>query len=352
MSCGLYRSRYSKARRFLYEKEVQELLECAENEKRRIISTLAIDDQYRASISRVYNLRETFSQLLLLGAGVCRIEVFQTNGVSHIGSGFYFGDGWILTSAHVLRNRDNVNRARFIFFSLDHEISFEARQRRAIIHRILPVGKRPDYHNRDITLVKLGVQYTYGRKKVDLEEWEIDEQQLLDQSRLFDFSSLVQNAFTSSGEVEFSIKPTDPLTAIHFGGRQDARKKFVFDIPVQEVYKQLPIKVVNFSVSIDCEASGCPVVQRVRGNWVLVGVLFGGVLHESEESSVVTVGQALLWNEQILHHIRAGQAAVEKMSCPKPYNIFIPFSERAQLLLETGVKEAADLAVQHRILIL
>ena len=42
---------------------------------------------------------------------------------------------------------------------------------------------------------------------------------------------------------------------------------------------------------------------------------------------------------------------VAKMSAFKPYDVLIPFSERAQLLLETNVKEAADLAVKHRILI-
>ena len=350
MSCGLFRH-YSKARRFLYEEEVQRLFECEENDKRKIISTIPIDDNYRGSIAKASDLRETLCKLRLFGTGVCRIEVLQPSGLGYIGSGFYFGDGWILTAAHVLRNRDKVNKAKFVFFPSDHEIFFEARPRRAIIHRLLPVGRRPDYHNRDIALVKLGIQYTHGRKKDDLEEWEIDEQQLLEQFNLFDFSSLVKNAFTSSGEVEFSMRPTNPLTAIHFGGRQDAHKKFAFDMAVDAVYKHMPFKVIDFAVSVDSGASGCPVIQRVEGHWVLLGVLFAGVSHETEESSVVT-GQALLWNQQVLHHIQAGREAVEKMSTFKPYNVLIPFSERAQLLLETSVKEAADLAVKHRILIL
>lgn len=352
MYSGLYRPSHKKSRRFLYEKEVQQILECPENEKRKVIATLPIHDKYRASIAKASDLKETLSRLLVFGAGVCRIEVSQPNGPGYIGSGFYFGNGWVLTAAHVLRNRENVNNARFVFFSPNHEIAFELRPRRAIIHRLLPVGRRPDYHNRDITLVKLGIQYTYGRKKNDLEEWEIDEQQLLEQFSLFDFSSLVQNRFTPTGEVEFSMRPGDPLTAIHFGGEQDAHKRFAFDAQVHEVYKQSPMKVVNFAFSLDSGASGCPVVQRVQGNWVLVGVLFGGVLHDSEESTVATVGQTLLWNQEILHHIRAGQETVEKMSTFKSYNLFIPFPERAELLLETDVKQAADLAAQHRILIL
>lgn len=351
MSCGLFR-RYSKARRFLYEEEVRQLFQCEENDKRKIISTLPIDDIYRSSIARASNLRETFSKLLLFGTGVCRIEVLQPKSLSYIGSGFHFGDGWILTTAHVLRNRDKVNNARFVFFPApDHEISFEARPRRAIIHRLLPVGRRPDYHSRDMVLVKLGIQYTYGRKKNDLQEWEIDEQQLLEQFSFFDFTSLVKEAFTFNGEVRFSMRPSNPLTTIYFGGRQDAIKKFAFDIAVHEVYKHSPFKVIDFADSIDSGASGCPVVQQVEGHWVLLGVLFGGVFHETKDFSVIT-GQALLWNQQVLHHIQAGREAVEKISTFKPYNVLIPFSERAQLLLETSVREAADLAVKHRILIL
>ena len=349
MSCGLFRH-YSKARRFLYEEEVQRLFECEENDKRKIISTIPIDDNYRGSIAKASDLKETLCKLLLFGTGVCRIEVLQPSGFGYVGSGFYFGDGWILTAAHVLRNRDKVNKAKFVFFPSDHEIFFEARPRRAIIHRLLPVGRRPDYHNRDIALVKLGIQYTHGRKK-EWEEWEIDEQQLLEQFNLFDFSSLVKNAFTSSGEVKFSMRPTNPLTAIHFGGRQDAHKKFAFDMAVDEVYKHMPFKVIDFAASVDSGASGCPVIQRVEGHWVLLGVLFGGVSHETEENSVVT-GQALLWNQQVLHDIQAGREAVGKMATFKCYDVLIPFSERAQLLLDTSVKEAAELAVKHRILIL
>jgi len=351
MSCGLFK-RYSRARRFLYEEEVQRLFECEENDKRKIISSIPIDDNYRASIAKASNLSETLSKLVLFGTGVCRIEVNQPNGLGYVGSGFHFGDGWILTAAHVLRNRDKVNKARFVFFPPDAEISFEARPRRAIIHRLLPVGRRPDYHNRDITLVKLGIQYTYGRKKDDLKEWEIDEQQLIEQFSLFDFTSLVESSFTPSGEVQFSMRPTDPLTAIHFGGGQDNHKKFAFDMAVHEVYKHMPFKVINFAFSVDSGASGCPVIQRVDDHWVLVGVFFGGVSYETEHTTSVITGQALLWNQQVLQHIEAGREAVTKMSSFKPYDVFIPFSERAQLLLETSVKEAADLAVKHRILIL
>ena len=234
MSCGLYR-RYSRGRRFLYEEEVQRLVEGEERVKRKIISTIPVDDSYRGSLAKASNLKETLSTVKQFGSGVCRIEVVQENGLSYDGTGFYFGDGWILTAAHVLRNRDKVNMARFVFFPPEMEISFEARPRRAIVHRLLPAGRRPDYHNRDIALVKLGIQFTYGRKRDDLEEWEIDEQQLLEQFNFFDFSSLVKNTFTPSGDVQFSLRRTDPLTLIHFGGAQNNYKKFEFDIAMYEV---------------------------------------------------------------------------------------------------------------------
>ena len=350
MACGLYR-RYSKGRRFLYEDEVQRLLQSEENAKRKIISTIPADANYRGSLAKASNLNETLSKLKQFGSGVCRIEVVQENGLSYIGTGFHFGDGWVLTAAHVLRNRDKVNMARFVFFPPQMEISFEARPRRAIIHRILPAGRRPDYHNRDIALVKLGIQYTYRRKRDDLEEWEIDEQQLLEQYNFFDFTSLVKSAFSPSGEERFSLRRTDPLTLIHFGGVQDNNKKFEFDIAMYEVYKYMQYKVINFASSVDSGASGCPMIQRVGDQWILVGVLFGGATHENEASLVIT-GQALVWNQEVLQHIEAGREAVGKMSTFKSYNVLIPFSERAQLVTESNVKEAADLATKHRILIL
>lgn len=351
MSCGLYR-RYSRGRRFLYEEEVQRLVEGEERVKRQIISTIPLDDNYRGSLAKASNLKETLSKLKQFGSGVCRIEVVQENGLSYDGTGFYFGDGWILTTAHVLRNRDKVNMARFVFFPPEIEISFEARPRRAIIHRLLPAGRRPDYHNRDIALVKLGIQYTYGRKRDDLEEWEIDEQQQLEQFNFFDFSSLVKNVFTPSGDVQFSLRRTDPLTLIHFGGAQNNYKKFEFDIAMYEVYKYTQYKVINFAFSVESGSSGCPVIQLVGGEqWILVGVLFAGATHENEASSVIA-GQALVWNQEVLQHIEAGREAVGKMSTFKPYNVLIPFSERAQLASESRVKKAADLAITHRILIL
>lgn len=336
----------------MYEDEIQKLVESEENVKRKIISTIPIDDNYRGSLAKASNLNETLSKLKQFGSGVCRIEVAQENGLGYIGSGFHFGEGWILTAAHVLRNRDKVNRARFVFYPQEMEISFEARPRRAMIHRLLPVGRRPDYHNRDIALVKLGIQYAYRRKKDDLEEWEIDEQQLLEQFNFFDFASLAKNAFTPSGEEQFSLRRTDPLTLIHFGGEQNNQKKFEFDIAMYEVYKYMQYKVINFAFSVDSGASGCPMIQRVAGDqWILVGVLFGGATHANEASSVIT-GQALVWNQEVLQHIEAGREAIGKMSSFKTYNVLIPFSERGQLVSESSVREAADLALTHRILIL
>lgn len=351
MSCGFINRRFSRGRKFLYEEEIQKLIEGGEKLKRKTISTLEVDDNYRSRLVKTTNLNETLSKLQQFGSGICRIEVAQENGPNYTGTGFHFGDGWILTAAHVLRNRDKVNMARFVFFPPGTEISFEARPRRAIVHRLLPAGRRPDYHNRDIVLVKLGFQYTYGRKKDDLEEWEIDEQQLLEQSDLFNFTSLLEKTFTPTGDEQFSLKSTDPLTIIHFGSGQNDRKKFAYDIETYEVYKHMDLKVINFAFSFDSGASGCPVIQRVGEKWILVGVFFGGAYYENEANSIIT-GQALVWNQKVVQHIEAGREAVDKMSSFKQYNVFIPFSERAQLVLETKVKEAADLAVKHRILIL
>lgn len=207
MYSGLYRPSHKKSRRFLYEKEVQQILECPENEKRKVIATLPIHDKYRASIAKASDLKETLSRLLVFGAGVCRIEVSQPNGPGYIGSGFYFGNGWVLTAAHVLRNRENVNNARFVFFSPNHEIAFELRPRRAIIHRLLPVGRRPDYHNRDITLVKLGMSVV--KLILSMALWQSGKvhnircHRLRCRNYLF-FLSLMQRAICDSKSLAFS----------------------------------------------------------------------------------------------------------------------------------------------------
>ena len=349
MACGIFR-RYSKGRRFLYEEELQKLIDSEEGTKRRIISAIPIDDNYRVSLAKEPNLKETFTSLRQFSSGVCRIEVNEGSGLGYSGSGFHFGGGWILTSAHVLRNRDKVDKARFVFFLPEREISFEAKPRRALLHRLLPAGRRLDYHNRDIALVKLGIQFSHGRRKSDLEEWETDEQQLLEHYNLFDFTHLANRAFTPNGEVQFSTRSKNPITAIHFGG-QNGHKKFAFNIAIHEVYKHGQFRVVNFAYSVNGGVSGCPVLQLIQDEWFLIGVVFGGVSYDVG-SNFSNTGQCLLWNQQVIQHLEAGRDTVAKMSAFKSYDLLVPFPERGELLNNKAVKQAADLAVQHAILIL
>ena len=63
--------------------------------------------------------------------------------------------------------------------------------------------------------------------------------------------------------------------------------------------------------------------------------------------------QMLVWNEEMLANVEAGEkVAVQLDSASKVYSVRVPFSERGQLVKEADVRTAADLAVQHRILIL
>lgn len=80
----------------------------------------------------------------------------------------------------------------------------------------------------------------------------------------------------------------DLLIFIYFGGVQNNYKKFEFDIVMYEVYKYIQYKVINFVFFVESGLLGCFVIQFVGGEqWILVGVLFVGVIYENEVSLVI-----------------------------------------------------------------
>lgn len=350
MACGKFK-RFTRGRRFLFEEEVQTLAESDDVSRKRLISALSIDDEIRGHLYKQTNADRVFEKLRRFGSGVCRIDV-SARGYQYSGSGFHFGDGWVLTSSHVLRNREILNSARFVFVSPDcGEVTFEANPRRAIVHRLLPAGRRTDYHNRDITLTKLGLQFTQGRKRDQLEEWEIDEQQLLEKNNLFNFNSLANNSFSPEGEIPLNLRPSDQVLAlIHFGGTND-KKTFSLYLAAREVWKFVDLRLVNFATPINPEASGCPVLLYKDGDWLLAGVFVAGALLGTQPRNA-GAGQGVVWNRQVVEHLEAGRDTVNQMETFKSYSVFVPFQERLQLICDKSVKEAAQLAVEHRILII
>lgn len=338
--------RISKARKFLQGEEVHLILN-DENSFKDLVSSFPIDDDLKKKIWKDPNSIQALKSLDEHSKGVCQIIVTSPeSNHSHCGNGFYIGDGWILTTANVVRNRSQVNHARFTFNSDDGTFTFEARERRAFVYRTLQAGRRPDYHNRDVTLIKLGVQYSFRQ---DVAPWEKDEQALLAAHSPFSFQNLSKQGFLGSNTVQSG----DTLCAVYHG---EADKHFHVGFQSSQPYKVLEpagVQVYEFSGGFNAEASGCPVFVFKNGQCYFLGVFLPGPSSKSTGCKAFTYnGQALVWDEEFLTHITAGVKAVDKMSNIVSYSLAIPFDERKKLLNERTVYQAAELALNHRVLIL
>lgn len=59
-----------------------------------------------------------------------------------------------------------------------------------------------------------------------------------------------------------------------------------------------------------------------------------------------------MWNAELLENVEAGMKMAVQLDSSKVYSVKIPFIDRGQLVKEPDVRAAADLAVQHRVLII
>ncbi|XP_020909216.1 uncharacterized protein LOC110247158 [Exaiptasia diaphana] len=341
--------RISKARKFLQGEEVHLILN-EENSLKNLLSTFPIDDDLKKKISKDPNSIQALKSLDEYSKGVCQIIVTSPDSNhSHCGNGFFIGDGWVLTTANIVRNRNQVNHARFTFTSNDETFTFEARERRAFVYRTLQPGRRPDYHNRDITLIKLGVQFSFRQ---DVAPWERDEQALLAAHPPFSFQNLSKQGFLPPSSSN-SVQSDDTLCTVYHGEHD---KHFHVGFQASQPYKVFEpagVLVYEFYGGFNAEASGCPVFVFKNGQCFFLGVFVPGPSSKSTGCKAFTYnGQALVWDEEFLTHISAGIKAVDKMSNIKSYSLAIPFDERKKLLNERTVYQAAELALNHRVLIL
>lgn len=120
---------------------------------------------------------------------VCLIECMDQGRVTSRGTGFHYGSGWVMTVAHnVQDDKDDKTchsyisegKFRVLFHVNGKEYKFPHRKRIAFFHH-LHTGEDADFKNKDIGMVKLGIQYQYGRNPEDYSDWEKHEKNMLDE---------------------------------------------------------------------------------------------------------------------------------------------------------------------------
>lgn len=117
---------------------------------------------------------------------VCKIEILNANNeVITQGAGFHYSGGWVISNANNFQtvsdedNRySNLQKARYSFHVNGDLRVFDVHKRVALVHH-LQLSSNPALRD-NIAMVKLGVQYVSSRQKTDWEQWEVDEEILLD----------------------------------------------------------------------------------------------------------------------------------------------------------------------------
>lgn len=227
------------------------------------------------------------------------------------GTGFLFGNGWIMTAAHNFQKDDRdddkthslIDQAEFSFFVGEQTFKFSGRERMAFIHHLEP-GEYTDYRNKDIAMVKLGHQYEYGRNhESDFEEWEIVERKRLEKMEAYRWEFV---------KLELpGVQVNQSVQAVHFGGN-NKEKKFVTS-RVTEISDgnsgRVPLLHLHNpgSATVECPfpsgSSGCPVLTENGGEFLLVGLLFSG---DADETKPNGEAEALPWSPAIYQYIDNG----------------------------------------------
>lgn len=334
----------AKTRKYLQEDEVNLILS-EEDSLQKAVASLPIAEETKKKISNDSHTIQALKNLQEFSRGICQITV--ESNTAHSGTGFYIGDGWIVTTSNIIHNRSQVNAAKFTFDFDQESFSFEARDRRALVYRALPPARRQDYHNRDITLIKLGVQYSFRQ---DVAAWEKDEQALLANHAPFSFLSFCKHGYLPPANA--AIQEKDLLCAVYHPKNQEL-KRFHVGFDAARSYKILELGMCDFTGGFSADATGSPVFVLRDGQCFFLGVFLPGPSSKpSGGKSSSYTGQVIVWDGELMAHIAVGIKAVDKMSNIVSYSLKISFDERKKLLNERTVYQAAELALNHRVLIL
>ena len=108
----------------------------------------------------------------------------------------------------------------------------------AFVHHLNP-GEATDFENKDIEMVKLGIQYEYGRNQDDYIDWEKEEKKMLDEMLPSNFG-LAQVA-AAEPKVEASVY------VVYYG--DDNESKLVKEVKITDIAEGKQAKTTTFKRS-------------------------------------------------------------------------------------------------------
>ena len=180
---------------------------------------------------------------------VCLIECMdQEKKVKFTGTGFHYGSGWVMTAAHNFQDDENDDKSSHSYLSegkfrvLIHvkgkEYEFPQRKRMAFVHHLNP-GEATDFENKDIGMVKLGIQYEYGRNQDDYSDWEKEEKKMLDE--------MLPSNFGLAQVAAAEPKVEDSVYVVYYG--DDNENKLVKEVKITDIAEGKQAKTTTFKRS-------------------------------------------------------------------------------------------------------
>ncbi|KAJ7389957.1 hypothetical protein OS493_028007 [Desmophyllum pertusum] len=282
-------------------------------------------------------------ELQMVERAACLIVGKTKNGegnlVSYKGTGFHYGNGWIMTVAHNFQDENEMNETiHSIFSNGKFRVEFdiegqkyvfpaEERKRMAFIHHLEP-GEDTDFKNKDIAMVKLGHQWGHGGR--DYPPWEEEERKMLDEMGARWFALCEMGPLTP-------IK-NETVYAVHFGGANHSKKSEKSKILRTTPPSPNQVSMLHLEKKkgvLPAGASGCPIMVKRGVNYRLVGLHFSGD-DDNEDGGA----QALPWNQGIRDYINTGVGIIAGIGSYMAYSRHASQLEGSPELQETASDKA------------
>lgn len=175
---------------------------------------------------------------------VCLIECIDQGQVKSRGTGFHYGSGWVMTVAHNVQEDDkddetchtyiSEGKFRVLFYVDGKEYEFPQRKRIAFFQH-LNTEEDVDIKNKYIGMVKLGIQYEYGRNPEDYSDWENDEKKMLD--------AMLPSNFGLAQVAAADPKKGDGVYVVYYD--DDNKSKLVKEVKIEAITQGKQAKTTN-----------------------------------------------------------------------------------------------------------